>query len=54
MNRNELFAYLLSIGVTRHGAADIAEVLAGKHGGTVPQDVVRAAAMRYGKRHLMA
>lgn len=53
MNRNELFAYLLSIGVTRHGAADIAEVLAGKHGGTVPQDAVRAAAMRYGKRHMM-
>lgn len=53
MNRNELFAYLISIGVTRHGAADIAEVLTGKHGGTVPQDVVRAAAMRYGKRHMM-
>lgn len=53
MNRNELYSYLLSIGVTRHGAADIAEVLAGKHGGTVPQDVVRAAAMRYGKRHMM-
>lgn len=53
MNRNELYNYLVSIGVTRHGAADIAEVLAGKHGGTVPQDVVRAAAMRYGKRHMM-
>ena len=53
MNRNELFAYLISIGVTRHGAADTAEVLAGKHGGTVPQDVVHATAMRYGKRHMM-
>lgn len=53
MNRNELYSYLISIGVTRHGARDISEVLAGKHGGTVPQDVVRATAMRYGKRHMM-